>query len=281
MLLVLNTLFWCVPLYILAIIKLLMPTHRLRLGVLKGLNRIALAWIATNNWWIRHWLKPRFDIHLPDDLSPDAWWLILVNHRSWTDIFILQFALYGHTPMPRFFLKRQLIWIPVIGFAWWALEFPFMRRYSREHLARDPGLAQRDLETTRRMCESAQELPMAIYNFAEGTRFTSAKHSAQQSPYNHLLKPKAGGSAQVIHLLGARLAGIIDITLDYRQSSTSFWAFLCGRSDDISLYARRLDIPDWMIGGDYSSDMMYKERFQAWLNALWHDKDRLLSRCSG
>lgn len=280
-LLILNTLFWCVPLYALALLKLFMPTRRLRLKVLKGLNRTALGWIAVNNWWIRHWLRPRFDIRLPDDLSPHTWWLVLANHRSWTDIFVLQYALYGHTPMPRFFLKRQLLWVPVIGLAWWALEFPFMRRYSRERLAKDPSLAQRDLETTRKMCESAQELPMAIYNFAEGTRFSKTKHERQQSPYNQLLRPKAGGSAQVIRLLGDRLAGIIDVTLDYRRSPTGFWAFLCGRSNDIALHARRLDIPDWMIDGDYSGDMMYKERFQAWLNALWHDKDRFLSRCCG
>ena len=32
-------------------------------------------------------------------------------------------------------------------------------------------------------------------NFVEGTRFTREKHARQNSPYNHLLRTKAGGMA--------------------------------------------------------------------------------------
>ncbi|SDK96809.1 Acyltransferase [Modicisalibacter muralis] len=276
LLLVLSTLFWAIPLYALTLLKLVTPTRRLRLRLLGGLNGIALAWIGTNLWWMRRWLKPRLDIHLPDGLSPQQWWLVIVNHRSWTDIFMLQLALHRKIPMPRFFLKRELIWVPVIGLAWWALEFPFMRRYKREQLARDPQLARRDREATQRLCQRAQQMPMAIYNFVEGTRFTPTKQTAQNSPYRHLLRPKAGGTAQVVSLLGRRLNGILDVTLAYARDCPNFWDFLCGREGPVSLHASCLELPDWMHDGNYHQDPQYKERFQTWLNALWQDKDQRL-----
>ncbi len=151
-----------------------------------------------------------------------------------------------------------------------------MRRYKRDQLARNPQLARRDREATDRLCKRARQMPMAIYNFVEGTRFTPAKHDAQQSPYRHLLRPKAGGSAQVVGLLGKRLDGILDVTLAYARECPSFWDFLCGREGPISLHARRLELPEWMHGGDYHQDSLYKERFQSWLNALWQDKDHTL-----
>ncbi|MBZ9556877.1 MULTISPECIES: acyltransferase [unclassified Modicisalibacter] len=281
LLLTVSTLFWAVPLYALTLAKLVTPTRRWRLRVLGGLNRIALAWIGTNLWWMRRWLRPVLDIHLPEGLSPHQWWLVIANHRSWTDIFLLQMALHRRIPMPRFFLKRELIWVPVIGLAWWALEFPFMRRYKREALARNPALARRDREATQRLCDQARQTPMAIYNFVEGTRFTPAKQREQASPYRHLLRPKAGGSAQVIGLLGRQLSGILDVTLAYARECPNFWDFLCGREGPVSLQARRIAVPEWMLEGDYHQDPEYKERFQQWLNALWQEKDRRLASATG
>ncbi|OHV11973.1 acyltransferase [Kushneria phosphatilytica] len=276
LLLTLNTLLWCPPVIVLALFKLL-PSVWLRRHLLDALEWLANGWIATNNLWIRYWLKPDIRFTLPNSLSPDQWWLVMANHRSWTDIFILQYALAGRLPTPRFFIKRELLWLPIMGLAWWALEFPFVRRYSREQLERDPGLAQRDQQATRRMCANARQRPMAIYNFLEGTRFTPEKHRRQQSPYQHLLRPRAGGCAQVVDLLGDRLAGIIDITLDYRAGQSGFGAFLCGRTGTISMNVRHLDIPSWMHEGNYSSDAIYRERFQAWVNTVWQEKDQQLS----
>lgn len=276
LLLTLTTLFWGIPLVLLTLLKVVTPGHRLRLKVLKGLNFIALNWIGVNLWWMRLWLKPDLRTELPEGLSQEQRWLVLSNHRSWTDIFMLQMALHRRIPMPRFFLKRQLIWVPIVGLAWWALEYPFMRRLTREQRERHPHLARRDREATERMCERVRELPIAIYNFVEGTRFTPAKHAAQQSPYRHLLRPRAGGTAQVLGLLGDQLSGILDVTLDYDRPNPTFWDFLCGREGRIRLHARRLEVPAWMPGGDYHEDPDYKERFHSWLNAFWQDKDQRL-----
>ncbi|WP_017430311.1 acyltransferase [Vreelandella jeotgali] len=280
LLLTVNTLFWALPLILLTLIKLALP-RACQPRVLDGLNAIALNWIGFNLWWMRHLLKPDLDASIPDGLSPDQWWLVISNHRSWTDIFMLLMVLHRRIPMPRFFLKTQLFWIPVVGLAFWALEFPFMRRYSREQLARKPALADIDRRATQRMCHRARQRPIAIFNFVEGTRFTPAKRDAQQADtppnrYHHLLRPRAGGVAQVLSLLGDRLDGILDVTISYGNAAPSFWRFLCGREGPIYLSARRLDIPAWMYGAADHADPQHKERFHLWINALWQEKDRRL-----
>lgn len=276
LLMIITTLGWGIPLIALTLVKLITPGRRLRRLVLRGLNAVALNWIGINLWWMRHWLNPQLDVRLPEGLSRDRWWLVLSNHRSWTDIFMLFLALHRRIPMPHFFVKRQLIWVPIVGLAFWALEFPMLRRMSREQRERHPHLARRDQQATERMCRHARERPIAIYNFVEGTRFTPAKHRAQGSPYRHLLQPRAGGIAQVVNLLGDRLSGIIDVTLSYQNPSPSFWDFLCGREGAARFEARRLPVPAWMLEGDYQDDPDYKERFHSWLNALWQEKDAAL-----
>ncbi|WP_339882689.1 acetyltransferase [Vreelandella maris] len=276
LLLTLNTLFWGVPLILLTLLKLIAPGQRLKQKVLLGLNAVALNWIGFNLWWMRHWLKPDVSITVPEQLSPNQWWLVISNHRSWTDIFMLFMALHRRIPMPRFFLKRQLIWIPIVGLAFWALEFPFMRRFSREQIAKNPKLATIDRTSTERMCQQARNTPIAIFNFVEGTRFSVAKRDAQQSPYHHLLRPKAGGVAQVLSLLGSQLDGILDVTISYTNPSPTFWVFLCGNEAPITLYARQLDIPQWMYAPNNHDEKQHKERFHTWINSLWREKDGLL-----
>lgn len=276
LLMVLNTLFWGVPLIFLTLLKLVVPGQRLKQMVLKGLNAVALNWIGFNLWWMRRWLKPDVTISMPKNLSPQQSWLVISNHRSWTDIFMLFMALHRRIPMPRFFLKRQLIWIPIVGLAFWALEFPFMRRFSREQIAKNPKLASIDRESTERMCQQARNNPIAIFNFVEGTRFSVAKRDAQQSPYRHLLRPKAGGVAQVLSLLGSQLNGILDVTISYTNPSPTFWGFLCGNEAPITLHARQLDIPQWMYAPDNHDEKQHKERFHTWINSLWLEKDGLL-----
>lgn len=276
LLLTLNTLVWGVPLILLTVLKLFVPGKQLKGWILKGLNGVALNWIGFNLWWMRLWLKPEVHITVPYNLSPQQSWLVISNHRSWTDIFMLLMALHRRIPMPRFFLKRQLIWIPIVGLAFWALEFPFMRRFSREQIARNPKLAAIDRTATERMCRKARNNPIAIFNFVEGTRFSVLKRDAQQSPYRHLLRPKAGGVAQVLSLLGSQMEGILDVTISYTNPSPTFWGFLCGNEAPITLHARQLDIPQWMYASNNHDQKQHKERFHTWINSLWLEKDGLL-----
>src|SRR3546814_9530339 len=109
-------------------------------------------------------------------------------------------------PLLKFFLKQELIKVPLLGLAWWALDFPFRKRFTRAEIEANPSLKGKDLETTRKACEKFKEMPTSVMNFFEGTRFTQAKHDQQQSPYEFLLKPKAGGTAFALSAMDGKLA---------------------------------------------------------------------------
>lgn len=118
-----------------------------------------------------------------------------------------------------------------------------MKRYSKAYLAKHPEKAGKDLETTRRTCAKFRGKPTAIFNFVEGTRFTQAKHRQQQSPFKHLLKPKAGGIAFVLDAMGEQLQSIINVTIHYPNGAPGFWDLLCGRVRHIVVHFEELAIP--------------------------------------
>ena len=275
-LLALNTLFWCWPLFALALLKLLLPWDGPRRAIRHGMHFIASAWIAGNSAWIAAVGRTRWDVQdaSPADMSRS--WLVTSNHQSWVDIFVLQRQFNRRLPMLKFFLKQELIWVPVIGLCWWALEFPFMKRHTREQLERRPELRGQDLATTRKACERYRTNPVCVFNFLEGTRFTPAKHAAQGSTFRHLLKPRAGGIAFVIDAMGEQLAGLIDVTLHYPEGRPTYWDLACGRVPVVDLRVQVREIPADFPGHSYEEDAAYRERFQAWVNTLWTEKDALL-----
>lgn len=217
-----------------------------------------------------------WDIELPPGLRRDGTYLVVANHQSWVDIPVLYRALGRELPFLRFFIKDQLKWVPILGQAWWALDMPFMKRYPRELLERRPELRGRDLEATRRSCERLRGTPVAILNFVEGTRFRPEKHRRQASPYRHLLRPRAGGIAQVLAAMGDQIQAMLDVTIAYPGGAPSFWDLLAGKIDRVRVRARVVEIPPGLRHGDYDNDPAYRERFQAWVRQLWEAKDREL-----
>jgi 1-acyl-sn-glycerol-3-phosphate acyltransferase len=190
---------------------------------------------------------------------------------------VLQKVFNRRIPFLRFFLKSQLIWVPLLGPAWWALDFPFMKRYSRETLAKHPELQGKDREATRRACEKFRHMPVSVMNFAEGTRFTPEKHAAQSSPYRHLLRPKAGGLAFVLDAMGDALHAIVDVTIVYPNGSGTMMDLIAGRIRDIRVHVRELPIDD-SLRGNYEEDAAFRDRFQSWVNVLWNEKDAQIER---
>lgn len=268
-----NTLFWCTPLFVLAVARLAIPPASWRGWCARGLGHIAEAWIWVNTWLLR-WISG-VETELKGDLpnTPRESVLVLANHQSWMDILLLQALCNRRLPLLRFFLKQQLIWVPVLGLAWWALDFPFMRRYSRTYLKRHPERAGRDLEATRKACRKFEHYPVAIMNFAEGTRFMRQKHQRQASPYRHLLKPRVGGMNYVLALLGKQIHWIYDFTIYYPgEGSLSLWAFLSGRRRRARVLVRRLPLPEpWR--GLSLGDASMRAEVASWLASVWCDKD--------
>lgn len=277
LLLVINTLFWCALLFVLALLKLVLPFAFLRQAIDPALNAIATAWIACNSAWMRLTQETRWDVQGVEGLAYRGWYLVNCNHQSWVDIFVLQHTLNRRIPLLKFFLKQQLIYVPVIGLAWWALDFPFMKRHGKDALRRNPDLRRQDRETTRRACEKFARVPTSVMNFAEGTRFTAAKHLSQGSPYRHLLKPKAGALALALNAMGEQFHSLIDATIVYPDGAPSFWQFLCGRTPRVSVRVRQLPIPAEFCQGDYESDAEFRGRFHRWLATIWEDKDRQIA----
>ena len=272
-----NTLAWCLLLFVAALVKLALPFASIRPRLDRLLNAIATSWIACNSGWMRLTQRTKWEATGLEGLHRRGWYMVNANHQSWVDILVLQHVLNRRVPLLKFFLKHQLIWVPVIGLAWWALDFPFMRRHSDAELRRHPEKRFEDLETSRRACEKFARIPTSVMNFPEGTRFTRAKHAGQKSPFRHLLRPKAGALALALNVLGEKFRHFLDITIVYPHGAPTFWDFLCGRVPQVVVRIRQLEVPAEFLGGDYAGDSAYRKRLQAWLTGLWEEKDALIA----
>jgi 1-acyl-sn-glycerol-3-phosphate acyltransferase len=277
LLIVINTFLWCLLLYVFAIIRWLVPASGKRLftDIMSG---IATGWITGNNLIID--LTQKLDVKVDglEGLDRKAWYLVTCNHQSWADIIILQRVFIHHIPMLKFFLKQELIWVPFLGIAWWALDFPFMKRYTTRQLVRRPDLKKKDLETTRTACEVFKTSPVSILNFLEGTRVTPEKQQARKSPFKHLLHPKGGGAALVLSAMQEKISTLVDVTIVYPKGVEGFWGFLCGRLSDVHFQIEKIDIPTEFHRGDYAEDPQYKRKFQAWIRQVWQEKDSKIDR---
>lgn len=269
----LNTLVSASALLALAVIKLIVPVNAVRRPVDRMLNAIAEFWIHNNDRLLG---DVRWDVRGVDGLSRRRWYLVEANHQSWADIFVLQKVLTGRIPMLKFFLKKELIWVPVIGLAWWALDFPFMKRHSSEFLRKHPERRGDDLAAIRRACEKFSLIPTSVMNFLEGTRFTPEKQAAEGSPYRHLLAPKAGGIALALNAMGERFHSLLDVTIYYPGGAPTFFGMLAGKMKEVVVAIRELPIPADLLGGNYASDPAFRERVQQWIAGLWREKDQQL-----
>ena len=273
-LVLINTLFWFPVLLIVALVKLLLPLRQTRRYCTGLLNRIAETWIRNNGRFLRWLNRIRWTVELADNLSRNEWYLVTCNHHSWADIPVVQFALEGRVPLLKFFLKRELIWVPFLGIAWWALDFPFMKRYPKALLEKRPELRGKDLATTRRACGHFRHTPVAVFNFVEGTRLTPQKHREQHSPFQKLLRPKAGGVGFVLGAMGEYLHSLLDVTLVYPDGKNGIWDLICGRIPQVVVHVERLNIPPQFLGRDYASDDEFRKAFQGWITDLWQRKDQ-------
>jgi 1-acyl-sn-glycerol-3-phosphate acyltransferase len=274
---VVLTLLVFIPLMPLALLKWLVPYAPWQVLCNRWLDWLASHWMDANARHQERLLPTQLRLEGVDTLTADDWYMMIANHQSWVDILVLLRVFNRRIPYLKFFLKQSLIWVPLLGLAWWALEFPFMRRYSKAEIARNPALKGKDIEKTRAACEKFRHNPVTIINFLEGTRFTEAKYAQQASTYNHLLMPKAGGLAFTLAAMNGRLHSLLDVTIYYPEGRPSYWDYACGRVQEIRIQVRQLPIPAEMLG-NYGDDAEFRERFQLWVNQIWQEKDALLQQ---
>ncbi len=274
-LMLINTIIWTTPLFIVAFLKFIVPVPMWRKGCSQLLIFFATSFIAVNSWVLRYISGVKIELDLEGNLEKKRSYLVVCNHQSYADIIVLQKVLNYRIPFLKFFLKQQLIWIPVFGLAWWALDFPFMKRFSKEYLKKHPEDAGKDFKATQKACEKFKGSPVSIMNFVEGTRFTPEKKQRQNSPYRNLLKPKAGGVGYVLSLLGNQIHHLVNVTINYPTQQLSLWRVLGGWIPKIKVTVEVLDIPD-EVKVDYRDNPENRIKIQRWLNGMWQEKDKTL-----
>lgn len=242
----------------------------------KWLHALASSWIRCNSFLFTQMSQIDWRVHLPPNLSLEKSYLLISNHLSAVDIVALQHVFNHRIPFLKFFIKSQLRYVPLLGFAWWALDFPFMKRYSQEYLKRHPEKRGKDLETTKKMCERFKGSPTSIVNFVEGTRLTPQKHLEQKSPYQYLLLPKTGGIAFALEVMGDQFSEILDVTIFYPQGEVSLWDLFCGRIRCIHMDIQPRPLPS--VFGSYADDPTVREKFQVWMSKVWDEKESLLKK---
>ena len=248
----------------------------------KAVIKIATHWISSNSALIDNML-PRKDwrITLPDDIHTNGKYLLVSNHQSWVDTSIVQYIGEKRLPLTRFFTKFELIYIPIVGQAFYFLDFPMMRRHSKEAIAKNPTLKGKDIEEAKRACALLKDKPFTLLNYLEGTRFTKAKQAQQKSPYTHLLKPRAGGLSLAISALGEDIDGILDMTIVYPDGVPSYGDLWKGNIKRLGVDLRYIDIPDALFEsikqGGYENDEDTKARMFDWVEQVWRQKDERIS----
>lgn len=260
-----NLLFWFAIFFMIIPLKLIIPHQGWRKGCSRILEFIQSVWNDGNNlvFWLTQ--KIEWQIEGVEQLNPQGSYLLISNHQKAIDVPVLFKILNHRIPPIKFFVKQELIWLPFLGVAVWALDFPVMKRYTTEFLKKHPEFRGKDLETTRKACQKLKNSPFSVINFLEGTRFTTEKHQQQDSPYQNLLSPRFGTAAIVLANLGEFLTAVLDVTIVYpQQQSLSLWDMVCGRVSVIVIHVRELPLPEG--------------RLKPWVQQLWQEKDATIDR---
>lgn len=272
-LLIINTALWGSLVCLGGLVKMLMPVQSARNAVTALMNRFMWGWATCNGGILYLIAKIEWDVEGLESLNQNSWYLLISNHLSGFDIAAQTYLLRNHIPMLKFFLKKELIYVPIMGLGCWALDMPFMDRTSPAKLKKNPKLKGKDLATTRRACEKFKNMPTSIINYVEGSRFTEDKRQRQDSPYRHLLRPKAGGIAFTLSAMGEQFTNLLDVTLVYPDAPDDvLFGVMNGKVRKIIVRVRALPVPQ-VDATRYFAESEYRVEFQRWLNQVWAEKD--------
>ena len=273
-----NLALWGGLIIVLGLVKLLLPNGPVKAVWNKVMHALMFSFGRVSVLLIRLFNKVDIECAVHGELAKDRWYLIIANHLSYLDIILLiEFATH-RIPAPKFFLKKELIWLPFVGLGAWALDMPFMHRYTRAYLEKHPEKKGKDLETTKAYCEKFRTVPTTVINFVEGTRFTTKKHMAKQSPYQNLLPPKAGGVSFTLAAMGELFTNVLDISLLYPENKRHpMMAMLSGQMTKIVIDVDVTPIPELQQQSE-RTESEFRLYFQNWLNDLWKNKDARIKK---
>ena len=253
----------------------IIPNKNLKVSLGSLSNTMGSATVASITAALRILHKLEWDFQIPEDVNTDTWYIAMSNHQSWADIFILLAAGHKKIPLLKFFMKRELQWIPIIYLVHKTVDMPFLNRHSRAQILANPELKRVDYENAKKAAKRFSRNPSTAFSFAEGTRFTYEKHSAQESPYSDLLKPKVGALA--IALSGMpQVNTLVDFTVMYSSEKRSTWDFLCGDLSKAKVVAKTYALPENLKNRSFEEEEDYRKDFQAFVDAIWLEKQETI-----
>ena len=266
--------FWLIPLSIVNIPRII-PNKNLKIYLGSISNKMGNAAVASITTALKVLHRLEWDFQIPKDVNTETWYIAMSNHQSWADIFVLLAAGHKKIPLLKFFMKKELQWIPIIYLVHKTVDMPFLYRHSRAQINANPELKKVDYENAKKAAKRFSRNPSTAFSFAEGTRFTMQKHASQRSPYSNLLKPKVGALA--IALSGMpQVNALLDFTVIYSSEKRSTWDFLCGDLNKAKVVARKYVLPENLKNRSFEEEDDYRKSFQKFVDSIWLDKQQTM-----
>lgn len=274
----LNSIVIAIPIMVLGLIRFFIPLKAVMIMVEKTNYLLYKLWVLNNRIIIA--ITNNIKWHITGDEIPftKKSCIVISNHLSWVDILFIGMIYSGRIPITKFFMKHSLIYIPFVGLACYALGMPFLRRYSREQLLKNPELRKKDMATTKKVCQNLAIAPTALINFLEGTRYTQEKALKARSNYQHLMPPKVASFALALGEIANKIDFIYNTTLCYPDNTNKpFIDLLMGRMKNVYVKVEIIKTEKDMCG-DYLNDKEYKHNITMKMRKLWQEKDAYLDK---
>ncbi|XP_048396479.1 1-acyl-sn-glycerol-3-phosphate acyltransferase gamma-like [Stegostoma tigrinum] len=194
--------------------------------------------------------------------------IVILNHNFEID-FLCGWAMcerHGVLGSSKVLAKKELLYVPLIGWTWYFLEIVFCKRRWDE-----------DRETVVNGLKALRDYPeyMWFLLYCEGTRFTEKKHRISMEVAEskglpklkyHLL-PRTKGFTTTVKYLRGTVAAVYDVTLNFRDNKNpTLLGILHGKQYHADMCVRRFPLED--IPEDESE-------CAAWLHRLYQEKDAL------
>ncbi len=257
-----NLLLWLPLLLLAALVRLVAPNATFQKFNHQMVEFVYRSAVKIDAWWFSRVLGIHFEVEDPADvlnsLTPTQSPVVICNHQSWFDIFLLQTILSSRGPILKFVIKVELLWVPVLGWVCLALNFPRLRRKV------DAQSRSEDLKRVRSASLVLGTEPGGLLIFPEGTRFSEDKRKADGSPYQNLLKPRPGGLSMIQQSMPVDTQ-VVDVSIGYRPGETDCWRCMSGSVDKIRVKIDAHHIQEVAETGD-------------WLNERWLAKDSWLAQ---
>ena len=256
---VINLLVGFIMLLPISIVSWLIPLPAVSRWCTFAVDHVYRFAVRVDSFWMLRVVG--IELEIKGEINTDQAPVVICNHQSWFDIPLVQEVITGNGPIIKFLVKREITWVPIIGWICLALNFPRLRRGDNK------VTGESDFSIIEKASKKHGDVSGALLIFPEGTRYSALKRERQKAGYKHLLKPKTGGLRTIKEYAGPDTS-LVDITIDYHQKGVNIWNCLHGNPRKITLLLEHYKLSEI-------------DDIEAWLADRWAAKDRVLSGADG